>query len=240
MIFSKEFTQYTQQFPTQEPSCLQELRAIINKHAKHNISVSPPVGAFLSMLLKMTQKRSVFEMGTFYGYSSLWMALAHPNTHVVTCDIENGENINVARKAWQTAGVSDRIEFHASNGLELLTTYTQPTFDMAFIDANKKSSLPAVKTLVQTSLKPNGFIVVDNFFMRGRVLQKDSDLGNTVHFFNTWLTQQKHLHSSVIPIGDGLSLIMRSEAYCSKKQGSNPSKIKSEVARIWAAPFKTL
>lgn len=201
-----DIIEYAKRF-TQEPEHLCNLREEINKREQKNISVSPETGAFLSSLVFTGKWTSVFEAGTFYGYSSLWMALSNSHCHITTCDVVSNTNIEIAKRYWTKAQCQDRISFHHQDAEVLLTESTK-LFDCVFIDASKKS-YKNLTLLGLEKIKQHGVLVVDNLFLKGRVLDETDPAGSTVAAFNTWVHQQKNLHCTTVPVGDGLTIIKK-------------------------------
>ena len=205
MLLDKSFLSYYTLMQQQEPSCLVELRENIQSAFQDNMSISCDTGRCLAMLVALTNRRSIFEAGTFCGYSSAWMALSNPNAHITTCDITAEKNLQIAEKAWDAMGIRQRISFIHQDALDFLPNDPAPLFDMMFIDANK-SSYKALTEKALPLLTPNGFFVFDNFFMRGRVHDKTSAIGQSVHAFNQWISQHEGLHTAILPVGDGITI----------------------------------
>ena len=95
---------------TREDALLERLRAETATTGYANMQVSPDCGAFLALLVRLVGARSVVEIGTFTGYSSLCMARALPaDGRLVACDV-SAEWTDVARRYWAEAGGADRIQ----------------------------------------------------------------------------------------------------------------------------------
>src|ERR1700730_80763 len=102
-----------------------------------HMEISPEQGQFMHLLAKMIQARKILEIGTFTGYSALWMALALPaNGKLVTCDID-AVTTGFAQDFWRQAGVNEKIELRLAPALatlpELLAGGGADSFDLAFI-----------------------------------------------------------------------------------------------------------
>ena len=205
MLLDKNFLEYYTSLQSEEPPCLADLRKGIQKSFDQDISVSHDTGRFLAMLVSLTKRRTIFEAGTFCGYSSSWMALGHPEAHITTCDINAGDNLRLAEKTWDTLGLRKRISFVHQDALEFLPNTPAPLFDMVFVDANK-SAYKALTEKALPLLTPNGFFVFDNFFMRGHVLDKDNATGQAIHAFNAWLAEREDLYRVILPVGDGITI----------------------------------
>ncbi len=117
-------------------------------------------------------RRRIVEIGTAYGYSTLWMALAQPTDgSIVTIDPDRGRT-DLARGWWREAGVPDeRIRVVTGAALEAFAA-AEPAlagpFDLAFVDALKPEYGDYVEALVPR-LQPGALLVADNVLWSGRV-----------------------------------------------------------------------
>ncbi len=102
--------EYLLEVSLREPEVLRRLRAETARHPRAEMQIAPEQGQFMALLVRLIGARRVLEIGTFTGYSALWMALAlPPDGRLVTCDV-SAEYTAVARRYWEAAGVADRIE----------------------------------------------------------------------------------------------------------------------------------
>lgn len=198
----------------EEHSVLVELREETSDHPNANMQVSPEQGRFLALLVQLTGARSVLEIGTFTGYSTLWMALAlPPHGKIITCDIDERAPA-IGRKYWKKAGVEDRIELRsgrASDSLDLLLAQGEErNFDIAFIDADKESYIGYYEYALKL-VRPGGLILVDNVLWSGKVIDpevKDVDT-EAIRRFNEYVKSDTRVTVSVLPVADGLTLALR-------------------------------
>src|SRR6185295_19439406 len=99
--------------------------------------------------------------------------------HLLCCDVSE-EWTAVHRRAWQQAGVADRIQLRIGPGAETLRSLPlEETIDLAFIDADKPG-YPVYYEELLTRLRPDGVLLVDNVLWDGRVIQADATDDNTV------------------------------------------------------------
>ena len=102
------------------------------------MQIGPDEGQLLTLFARLVGARRAVEVGTFTGYSSLCIArgLAADGT-LLCCDVSE-EWTAMARKAWERAGVAERIELRIAPAIETLRSLPpEPTIDLAFIDADK-------------------------------------------------------------------------------------------------------
>src|SRR3954447_15648893 len=123
------------------------------------MQVAPEQGAFLTLLTRLIGARSAVEVGTFTGYSALCIARALPaDGHLLCCDVSE-EYTSVARRYWERAGVTDRIELRIAPAVETLQSLpAEPHLDFAFIDADK-TGYPTYYEEIVTRTRTGGLIV---------------------------------------------------------------------------------
>ena len=137
------------------------------------IAVSAPQGKFLRLLARIHGARSVLEVGTLGGYSTIWLAGALPaDGRLVSLEV-SPEHAEVARRNVARAGFGDLVDILVGPALDTLPTLTGP-FDLVFIDADKRNNPGYVREAVRLT-RPGGVIVVDNVVRDGRVV----DAGDT-------------------------------------------------------------
>ena len=175
------------------------------------MQVAPEQGWFLTMLTRVTRAKFAVEIGTFTGYSSLCIARGlGPNGRLLCCDVSE-EWTAIAREAWERAGVDDRVELRLAPATETLGALPADTvIDLAFIDADKPN-YAAYYEAVLARLAPDGIIAVDNVLWSGAVLNKDANDENTqaIRAFNDMVAADDRVDKVVLPIADGLTLIVR-------------------------------
>jgi predicted O-methyltransferase YrrM len=125
------------------------------------LSVGREAGTLLYLLATGGQSRRILELGTSYGYSTVWLGAAARATGGKVLSLELQEyKIEHARQALTRAGLSTRVEFHAGDCLENLRTLAGP-FDFVLLDVWKDLYLPCFD-LVHPKLAPGGVICADN------------------------------------------------------------------------------
>ncbi|MEV4604855.1 O-methyltransferase [Amycolatopsis sp. NPDC049253] len=137
------------------------------------IAVSPTQGKLLHLLAVTAGARSILEIGTLGGYSTIWLARAlPPGGTLVTCEYDP-KHAAVARANLDRAGFGPEVaDIRVGAALDTLPTLTGP-FDFVFIDADKANLAPYVAEAVRLS-RPGTTIVVDNVVRDGAVLEAAS------------------------------------------------------------------
>jgi predicted O-methyltransferase YrrM len=132
------------------------------------IAVAPNQGKLLNLLARQAGARSILEIGTLGGYSTIWLARALPaDGKLVTCEYEP-KHAEVAKANLARAGFGeDVVEIKVGAALDTLPTLTGP-FDFIFVDADKNNSANYVRAALELS-RPGTTIVVDNVVRQGRV-----------------------------------------------------------------------
>lgn len=176
-----------------------------------NMQSAPEQGQFMALLVELTGARLCLEIGTFTGYSALWIAGALPaDGHLICCDV-NPHTTAIAQRWWREAGLADRIELRLGPALDTLAAlereYAPGSFDFAFIDADKtiqNSYYEAALRLV----RQGGLILIDNVLWSGRVAESSHSDPNTaaIDRLNRKLQDDPRITLSLLPIGDGLTL----------------------------------
>ena len=157
-------------------------------------------------------RRRIVEVGTAYGYSTLWMALGQPvDGTIVTIDPDR-ERTDLARRWWRQAGVVDtRIMVVTAPALDAFAAGDPALagpFDLAFIDALKPEYAAYLEALIPR-LAPNALVVADNVLWSGRVSGSRGSApvdANTeaLRAFNAAVLSDPRFSATILPVGDGL------------------------------------
>ena len=141
------------------------------------IQVTPNQGKFLQLLAKACGARSILEIGTLGGYSTIWLARAlAAGGRLVTLELEP-RHAAVARANLDRAGLSGIVEIRvgpAQSSLDELLAQHEGPFDFVFIDADKPGAADYFSTALELS-RPGSVIVIDNVVRRGRVIERETD-----------------------------------------------------------------
>jgi caffeoyl-CoA O-methyltransferase len=178
-----------------------------DKAAKRDIPiVGPAVGRILHQLVLTSGAKSVFEMGSAIGYSTIWWARAvGEGGHVIYTDGDR-KNADEARGYFDRAGVANRVTVKVGDALELLSEQTQQ-FDIIFCDVDKED-YPRAFRVALPRLRKGGLFVADNVLWSGKVAQNKPAEASTkaIIQFNRLLYSSPDLFTTILPIRDGLSV----------------------------------
>jgi len=202
---------YLQKNSLREPEVLKALREQTHKMSMGQMQISPEQGQFMRLLIELLGARKTLDIGVFTGYSALSVALALPEEgKVIACDI-NVEWTKIARRFWEKAGVTGKIDLRLAPALEtlqqLLDQSETGTYDFAFIDADKANYLVYYE-LALSLMRPGGIIVIDNVLFGGKVADEQITDTNTtvIRALNAKLLHDERISLSMLPLGDGLTL----------------------------------
>ena len=176
----------------------------------HNVPiVGPAVARVLQQLALMINARTVFELGSAIGYSTVWWAQAVGEKGRVIYTDGDSKNAERARGYFKRAGVSNRISLHTGDALEFLSEQKQE-FDIIFNDVDKED-YPRVLRLVAPRLRIGGLFITDNVLWSGRVAEKSPTDASTkaILEFNRKLYDSKEFYTTILPIRDGLAVAVK-------------------------------
>ena len=169
--------------------------------------VGPLVGRLLYLIASIAGARRIFEMGSAVGYSTLWWARAvGPQGRVIYTD-GDAHNAAEARRNFERAGVSDRVEIKTGDALELLSEQGKEGFDIIFCDIDKDEYPRALK-LALPRVRKGGLFVADNVLWHGAVAQPNTEdvRAKAIVEFNKMLYASKELEPVILPLRDGVSV----------------------------------
>jgi len=211
---SEELYNYLLNHSLREPELLAELRHETSQLEMGIMQISPEQGQFMSLLVKILGVKRAIEIGVFTGYSSVSVAMALPdNGELIVCD-NNKEWTSIARRYWERAGLSDKIKLKIAPATktldELLAAGQTGQFDFAFIDADKTNYKNYYERCLQL-IRPGGVIAIDNVLWSGAVADESDNSEDTVAIreLNDFIHHDARVELSMLPIGDGLTLVRR-------------------------------
>ena len=167
-------------------------------------------GRLLKMLVQMIRPKHILEVGTFSGYSAICMAEGLEEDGMVhTFEIDD-ELEDFARKWIEGSEVADKIQLTIGDALTEAPRLGI-TFDMAFIDGDKRTYIPIYEMALSVT-RPEGFIIADNTLWDGHVIDpaysRDSQTQGIVAF-NDYLAHDNRVEKVILPMRDGLTLIKK-------------------------------
>jgi len=171
--------------------------------------VGPVVARVLYQLAMMISAKTVFEMGSAIGYSTIWWARAVGAGGRVFYTDGDRKNAAQAEKYFKRAGVVDRIKIGVGDALELLSEQKQE-FDIIFNDVDKED-YPRVLRLAVPRLRKGGLFVTDNVLWSGKVADSKNKEATTkaILEFNRLSYASADLFTTILPVRDGVAVAMK-------------------------------
>ncbi len=174
---------------------------------------------FLRFLLAFARPGKILEVGTAVGFSALLMSEYAPEDCRITT-IENYEKrIPLARKNFALAEKEDRIKLLEGDAMEVLKGLAD-SYDLIFLDAAKGQYIYYLPELLRL-LRPGGLLVSDNVLQDGDVIESRFAVERrqrTIHArmreYLYTLTHCGELTTSILPLGDGVTVSVRNQDGC--------------------------
>ncbi len=189
------------------------------------MNIGPDQGKLIYLLIKIIRAQNVLEVGSYYGYSSIWLAraLAELNKsrkrlcpealHRLDCIELDPKQAAIVSEHLRAAGLEDCSTVHCANAIDLMSQFITEArlFDLIFIDADKTNYSNYLE-LSARLLPSGGLLLVDNVLWSNRVLEPDSNCDkNTlaIKHFNQKLSESTDFDASIITIQDGLAMAVK-------------------------------
>jgi caffeoyl-CoA O-methyltransferase len=176
--------------------------------AQHDTPIiGPAVARLLALLVQTSGAKRIFDMGSAFGYSTIWLArAAGPKAQVFYTD-GDPKNAERAREYFRRAGVAKRVRVQVGNALELVGK-TPGKFDLIFNDVDKQQYPDALKAALP-KLKRGGLLITDNTLWSGRAARPAAPgdkhtLG--VQEFNRLTYASQELYAVLLPLRDGVTI----------------------------------
>ncbi len=167
-------------------------------------------GRLLKMLVSMVRPKNILEVGTFSGYSAICLAEGlEEGGKVYTFEI-NDEMEDFAREWISRSAVADRIHLTIGDALTL-APQMGITFDMAFIDGDKRTYVETYDMAMRL-VRKGGYILADNTLWDGHVVDHayDHDRQTSgIERFNDLVVADPRVEVVMLPLRDGLTLIRK-------------------------------
>lgn len=167
-------------------------------------------GKILKMFCRMIQPQYILEIGTYTGYATLCMAEgAADDAEIHTIEV-NDELEDFILKHLHKSKLEDKIHLHIGDALEIIPTLPC-TFDLVFIDANKRHYIEYYN-LIFDKVRKGGLIIADNTLWDGKVIEEihptdKQTLG--IQQFNDMIATDDRVEKVILPVRDGLTLVWK-------------------------------
>lgn len=165
-------------------------------------------GQLLTMLARLVGARRAVEVGTFTGYSSLCIARGMSDEGTLVCCDVSEEWTAIGARAWERAGLRDRIDLRIAPALDTLRTLpTGAELDLVFIDADKPGYAAYWDELVPR-VRPGGVLLADNVLWSGDIVDESVTGANVaaLRAFNDKVAADDRVEAVVVTAFDGLTI----------------------------------
>ena len=166
-------------------------------------------GKVLEMLSRMIKPERILEIGSFTGYSGLCLAKGlGPTGKLHTIELRQ-DDAERAQAYFNRSSYASQIILHTGNALEIIPGLSE-TWDLVFIDADKVGYIEYFN-LVFPRLRKNGFILADNIFFHGQVLEEEvkGKGAKAITAFNQFIQERTDIDKVVLTLRDGLYIIRK-------------------------------
>lgn len=170
--------------------------------------------ALLKTLVAMKRPERILEVGTAVGYSALLMCRVMPKDCRITTIEKYEKRIPIARANFKAAGEEERITLLPGDAEEILRELKE-TYDLIFMDAAKGQYLHWLP-MILSLLSPGGVLISDNVLQDGDIIEsryaverRNRTIHGRMREYLYELTHHKDLVTSVVPIGDGITISVK-------------------------------
>jgi len=167
-------------------------------------------GRILSLVSKIIKPKTVLEIGTYTGYSTICLSEGlDKNGSIHTIDY-NEELLVIQNKYFKKAEISEKVKQYTGDATKIIKKLNLD-FDLVFIDADKEN-YPLYFDSIIEKVKPGGVIIADNILWSGKILEKveEEDYATkSIIEFNDKVKNDDRVETIILPIRDGLSLIRK-------------------------------
>ncbi len=168
--------------------------------------IGPAAGYFCYLITRLTGARSVFELGSGFGYSTAWFARAVKENGggTVYHTVWDEKLSHRARAHLAALGLSDLVTFHVGEAVAALRESEGP-FDLVFNDIDKDGYVAALP-VIKSRLRSGGVLIADNLLWSGRIFDASDSSSSTagIREFTMRVTSDPEWAASIVPIRDGL------------------------------------
>lgn len=203
--------EYVLSVGVREPDAFRALREETAKLPECEWQIAPEQGPFLAMLVELMGAKKCLEVGTFTGYSAMWVASALPADGKLVCCELNSAYAGIAQKHLTVAGLINKVTLRVAPAADtlsaLLAAGQAGTFDYAFIDADKGRYDLYYEKCIEL-VRAGGLIAIDNTLWDGKPADPAVTDEDTlaIRALNAKVHADERVALSFLPFADGLTL----------------------------------
>jgi predicted O-methyltransferase YrrM len=176
------------------------------------ITINPEEGQILSMLISVIGAKKVLELGTLFGYSTIWLARAIGDDGKITTIERDADECKIAERNFKSAGLSN-VNLICGDAIKELEKMDE-LYDVFFIDADKNAYVEYLK-FADKLVKKGGLIIADNTMLSGAVCvdylpeKIRFSTQRNVREFNRLLADKNKYHSILLNNEEGMSIAVK-------------------------------
>jgi caffeoyl-CoA O-methyltransferase len=193
-----------------EPEALQTInRETYLKVLKPHMLSGHYQGRLLSFLSKIMQPRRILEIGTFTGYATICLAEGLTEDGIIHTIEVNRELEEMLNSHFKSTNVEKKIRLHFGPAELIINDLAEETFDIVFIDADKKNNFTYFE-LIFDKVRSGGLIIIDNVLWKGKVYGSENDADTQrIRELNDRIFVDSRVEQLILPVRDGILVIRK-------------------------------
>ena len=207
--------EYIRKLYAVQDELLTSISDILQQEKNMAINIGAEEGRILQLLIALHGTKTIVEIGTLAGYSTIWLARALPQDgHIYTINRDE-KHIQMAKNSFAKCECANKITMLEGDAhLVLPTLKTSAPYDMIFIDADKISYIDYLDW-AEKNIRKNGLIIADNTLLAGKVIQETppENIAPTtwknMRLFNERLADKNKYNTIMIPTTEGLTVAIK-------------------------------
>lgn len=202
---------YASRFTEKESDVLKELsRETHSKVLNPGMLSGHLQGRILSLFSRLINPENILEIGTYTGYSAICLSEGLRDGGTLYTIDKNEELESFARKYFDKAGISSRVDLRIGNALNIISDL-DCTFDLVFIDADKENYVRYYHQVID-KVNQGGLIIADNVLWSGKVVDKNQNDKDTIALreYVQKVKKDERVRPLLLPVRDGLMIAQKS------------------------------
>ena len=172
--------------------------------------IGPLVGRVLYQYARLLNGRRIMELGSGFGYSAFWLALATAPDAKIFCTESSQENIALGKKFLARAGFQNKVEYFHGDALESIDGIPGE-FDLVFMDIDKHQ-YPDGFRKSWPRLREGGLFIADNALWYGRIVEgNNSEDTAGIRTYNKIIYATPGAFSTILPVRDGVAVTLKEQ-----------------------------
>ena len=210
-IVNNKIEDYIRKNSSKEPEILKDLNKETYLKVLNPRMLSGHIqGRFLSIITKLIKPKKILEIGTYTGYSAICMAEGLIENGIIhTIDI-NEELVSIQNKYFAKSKCNNSIIQHVGDARNIIKSINEK-FDLVFIDADKENYIKYYELVIE-KVKKGGLIIADNVLWTGKVVEPEKDDDELTQYlidFNKMINEDDRVENIILPLRDGLNVILK-------------------------------